>query len=192
MPITDEMRDKIKGIAKQNKLQCYPWLNMSGGRGWICYDQIEENDYVVQISLPGTFDEYKEVRDAISSVFEKCGCVLSEEKTNKQRVSGFSKEILYMDKEKYERQTKESRENVEPGKGKIQEVHIGTQINGPITTNGSVNTGAAERIINKTSSEADEKKWFQKEFVKMLLSFIAGVASTIVAQWIMRLLGWIQ
>ena len=70
-------------------------------------------------------------------------------------------------------------------------MNVQTMINGNITTEGNLNTGNAKKIDNHSSKSGEETKWFQKEIVKMILSFIGGVLSTLVAQWLMKLFGWI-
>lgn len=175
--------NELQQIARLHKIHCRAMLNISGGAGWINYKKIEENDYKIQLSIPGNFDEYKQIRDSISNVFNAVNAVLISEETYGNRTFGFQKELIYMDSLK-------NQKNCDSKKITIpQNVTIQTQINGDISTGGNLNTGNAQSIDNSYTSAESDEKWFQKEIVKMILSFIVGVASTLVTQWIIKIIG---
>ena len=185
-----DLFSELQTVARSHDLQCRAILNIEGGRGWINYSKIEENDYLIQISTPDNFDIYKAARDDISLIFRKYGAVLAVEKDYKKRAFGFQKELVYMDREKFDATKAEQEELLKTIGGST----IGTQINGDVNTGGGIlNTGNAETIDNRTTNnDSSDEKWFQKEVVKMILSFAGGVGATVAAQWIMRLIGWIS
>ncbi|MPM90532.1 hypothetical protein SDC9_137653 [bioreactor metagenome] len=55
---------------------------------------------------------------------------------------------------------------------------------------GNFQTGDNSTVSNTVPS--DEKNWFSKEVVKTILAFISGVGATLLAQYLMRLFGWIK
>ena len=69
---------------------------------------------------------------------------------------------------------------------KKQAAHIENQYNAPVNISRDMNTGHDATITNNVSEGKPDTKWFQKEIVKMILSFICGVATTIVAQLILK------
>ena len=177
---------ELKEIARAHNIQFRAILNIEGGRGWINYSKIDENDYNVQISTSGNFEEYKAIRKGIEAVFAKRNAILANEVDYKKRAIGFQKELLFMEKQKYDKHQAEQ-------KARIQAVihpHIGTQIIGDINQlGGSFNSGSADTINNSSiNSSTEDEKWFQKEIVKMILSFFGGVAATIVGQLIWKYL----
>lgn len=176
---------KLQTVARENNLQCRAILNIDGGRAWLNFSRVEDNDYKVQISTGQSFEAYKKIRDDCCEVFRNFDAVLADEHDYKSRPLGFQKEFSFIDKTKYERlQTR----NAKPA----QVTTIGTQINSNIkTVEGNINTGSAGIIDNSSTDAHSDRKWFQKEIVKMIFSFVGGVAATLVAQYIMRILGWI-
>lgn len=180
---------QLQKIAQSHNLQFYAIYNISGGRGWINYKKIEDNDYSIQVSTPDDFTEYAAIRDEICKVFESIGSVLHSEENYGKRAFGFQKELFFMDREKREAAANAEREKALHSSPPI----IQTQINGNVDTGGgNLNTGNATTIDNSSKNTASDEKWFQKEIVKMIFSFIGGVGATLVAQWVMRLIGWIK
>lgn len=175
---------QLKQIAKAHDLRCRATYGMSGGAGWINYRRDDDNDYSIQISTPTDYSDYKEIKDAICAVFGGVGAVLASEDDYGSRLIGYQRELKFIDKEKFEKS--QQKENSSPVTN-----NIGTQINGDISTSsGNINTGNTIIIDSKISQNEPDQKWFQKEVVKMILSFISGVAATLVAQWIMQAIGW--
>jgi len=174
---------RMQNLARENNLQFRAMLNMEGGRAWLNYSRVEENDYMVQISTGQPFDDYKKIRDGCCDIFRTFGAVLAGEHDYKSRPNGFQKELIFIDKAKYA--------IIQASEAQSSPVTtIGTQINSNIeTVKGNVNTGSAEVIDNSSTETSSDEKWFQKEIVKMILSFIGGVAATLVAQCIMKAFG---
>ena len=183
----EELLLKMQSVARDNNLSFRAILNIVGGSAWLNFSRIEDNDYIVQISTGKTFDVYKKIRDDCCAVFESVDSVLAGERDYKPRFTGFRKELLFMDRAKYDEMQSHERTPLA-----VTNNNIGTQINGAVDTGGgNFNTGNAATIDNSTTTESSDEKWFQKEIVKMILSFIGGVGATLFAQWIMRSLGWI-
>ena len=174
--------EELQTIARNNNIQCRAMIDISGGAGWINYKKIEENDYKIQLSVPGDFAKYSKIRDSISSVFLKVNAELYSETDYGNRPFGFQKELIYMDS--FKKQQCDEKEN----KKMNGFTSIQTQINGNVSASGNINTGNAETIDNSVSKSEPDEKWFQKEIVKMILSFIGGVAATLVSQWIISLI----
>lgn len=178
------IRNGLQKIASDHHIHFRAMLNMSGGQGWINYKRVEENDYRIQISTGGRFEEYQQIRDAVITVFSQVDSVLISEEDYGNRTFGFQKELFFMDREK--RVVLEEKTKAESAGS----MNVQTYINGDVHAGGNINTGNADRIDNQTVNNESETDWFKKEIVKMGLSFICGVLTTLVAQWIMRRLGW--
>lgn len=183
----EELLLKMQSVARDNNLSFRAILDTIGGSAWLNYSHIEDNDYTVQISTGKSFDVYKKIRDDCCAVFESVDSVLADEHDFRSRITGFQRELLFMDRAKYEEMRSRERAPLT-----VTNNNIGTQFNGDVAAGGgNINTGNAATIDNSTTIESSDEKWFQKEIVKMVLSFIGGVGATLFAQWIMRLLGWI-
>lgn len=179
-----EWNDLLNSIGARNMI----W-GIHGGNEWISYKQNDENDFSVQIFTHDGFDEFKRQKDAIIEFFKSNESILVNEKDVKSVPFGIWKQLEFIDKFKYDA--------LENEKQKLFNAHsqtnIGTQINAPVNTSGAIfNSGEGVQIDNSTSTLPEDQKWFQKELVKMFLSFISGIVATVGAQWIMRLLGWIS
>lgn len=178
--------NQLKAVSNEYNLQFRQIYGIEGGIGWINYKRVDNNDYNIQLSTPEDFDGYNAVKSKIVEIFASIGSVLFYEEDYGKRTFGFQKELKFMDKKKYE-QMKEKEEREYATK------HIGTQINGDISvSSGNFNTGTANDMESTVSVVQEDKKWFQKEIVKNILSFIAGVASTVIAQLILYKLGIIK
>lgn len=174
---------QLQAVANEHKLQCRAIYDIAGGRGWINYKKVDNNDYNIQLSTPEDFNGYNAAKSKIVEIFASVGSVLVDEEDYGKRTFGFQKELKFMDKQKYG-QMKEKEEREYATK------HIETQINGDISVSGgNFNTGTADAMVSTTSVAQEDKKWFKKEIVKNILSFIAGVASTVIAQLILYKLG---
>ena len=174
---------QLQTVADEHKLHCRAIYNVVGGQGWINYKKVDNNDYSIQLSTPEDFNGYNEAKSKIVEIFASVDSVLFYEEDYGKRTFGFQKELKFMDEKKYERmKEKEEREYTTK--------HIGTQINGDISvSSGNFNTGTANDMKSTISVVQEDKKWFQKEIVKNILSFIAGVATTVIAQLILYKLG---
>lgn len=163
---------------------------VQGGNEWISIKQIDEGDFSVQIFTHDGFDIYKKQKDAVVSFMAKKGIVLDSEAEVKDIPCGYWKQLDFIS-QKHRAIEEKSRQEL---LGTLKSTQIGTQINGNVNTGGgNVNSGNADVIDESThSSTSEDKKWFQKEVVKMVLSFIGGVGATLFAQWLMRLLKWIS
>lgn len=178
-----EWLEMLKGIGARNMI----W-GVQGGNEWISYKQNCDNDFSVQIFTHDGFEVYKTQKNAIVDFFQNRNSVLVSERDVKDVAFGYWKQLEFIDQDKFNLQIKEKEDMLK----KFTSTNIGTQINGSVDTNGgSFNTGNGESIDNSTTNSIEDEKWFQKEIVKMILSFIGGIGTTLVAQWLMRLLGWI-
>jgi hypothetical protein len=180
----NEWQALLKSIGARPML----W-GITGGNEWIAYKQMSENEYSVQIFTNDGFETYKKQKDAIIRFFEGKNIVLSKEIDVKKMAFGYWKQIDFISQSEADKR-KEDRDS----RSSMTPVQITTQINGDVhTEGGSLNTGNAETIDNSSLHIVDDdKKWFHKEIVKIILSFIGGVAATIAAQWLMRIIGWIS
>lgn len=183
------IREELISIAAKHNLKFHAYLNMRDWHGWINFSQIEANDYKIQISTLGDFQEYDKLRSEISNIFIIRNAVLASENDYGKGAIGYQKELIFLDKKKYEAKKNEA----ERMKGETVTTMIQTLINGDVNTSGgNLNAGNADIIDNGTNIAPPDAKWFQKEVVKMLFSFIAGIGATLISQWMMRLLGWIK
>lgn len=176
----NELRDELRIVAEKHRLQFRAILDIVGGSAWLNFSRIEKNDYKVQISTSGDFETYESIRNDIIEVFSKRNSVIFSEVDYGKRVYGFQKELTFIDKVKIEKnkQTDDS--------STISHVTIQTQINGDISSSGTINTGNAEKIDN-SAKVSDDEHWLFKEVIKSGLAFLAGVASTLFAQWLLNL-----
>lgn len=177
--------DMIHSIGAKNM----PY-GIHGGNEWISYKQISDNDFVVEIFTHNGFETFSCQKNAVIDFFEDRNSVLVTESKVKDVPFGYWSQLEFMDKSKYEAQMQAKNNLIE----KLSAQKIGTQINGSVNTGGG-NINAAQGNIegnNIHSTNTTDEKWFQKEIVKMILSFAGGVAATLVAQYIMRILGWIS
>lgn len=120
-------------------------------------------------------------------ILEAENCRLNDEYDQDGYSFGYCKNFLFIDKQKYE-DTKE--EEALADTSLRSNTYIETQITGDIHNSGNFTTGDNSTVSNTISS--DEKNWFSKEVVKTILAFISGVGATLLAQYLMRLLGWIK
>ena len=179
----EKYRKEWNQFLKSIKARSMPW-GTSGGTQYIQYKQTGDNDFSVRIFLNGEYDKFKQQHDAVVHFFEDHGCVLLKEDDVKEVSFGYYKQLDFVDSEKAAAMEKEAASPVSI---------IHTQINGDVNNSGGAfNTGNAETINNSASSQSEDKKWFQKEVVKCILSFIGGVAATVVGQWLLHYLGIIQ
>jgi|GEM_PF-3147860 len=95
--------EELQKIARKHDILFRALLGIEGGRGWINYSQIEENDYKIQISTSADFNGYNAIREDIKNVFSQRDTVLASEENYKKRAFGFQKELIFMDKDKYEK-----------------------------------------------------------------------------------------
>lgn len=95
--------EELQAIARKHNVLFRALLDIEGGRGWINYSQIEENDYKIQISTSADFNGYNAMREDIKTVFSQRNAVLVSEENYKKRAFGFQKELIFMDKDKYEK-----------------------------------------------------------------------------------------
>lgn len=183
----EAIKKGLKEIAFRHGMKFRAILDITGGRNWINFKQVEQNDYIVQVSTGGSFQEYDAIRSDICKLFKDHNAELESESDYGQRNTGFQKTLLFVDAEKMKAKRIAKQRAISP-------TFIQTQFNGSVDTGGgNLNTGNADEIDNSTSNaDPVEKKWFRKEVVKSILTFLAGVAATLAGQWIMRLLGWIS
>lgn len=171
----DDWLKMIYSVGSKNM----PW-GIKGGNGWISYRQNNDNDFSVQIYANGKFEDYKKQKNAVIDFFRKRNSVLISEKDIEPVSFGYYKQLEFIDNEKYEEKIRKEKVIETQLKTTIQ-----TQINGNIDTKGgSFNTGNADNIDNKSINSMEDEKWFQKEIVKMVLSFISGIAITLITQWL--------
>lgn len=178
-----EWNEMLKSIGAKSML----W-GIQGGNEWISYKQNDENDFSVQIFTHDDFETYKSQKDAVKSFFESRGSIFTSETDVKFVAFGYWKQLEFVDKDKYEIEQKQMQELIQSQ----TQPYIGTQINGYNQSGGSFITGTAHTIDNSCENTPEDQKWFQKEIIKQILSFIGGVGATLLAQWIMRFLGWIS
>ena len=184
----NEFTNEFISFLKANGMERLPW-GVKSNSEWVQHKQIADNDYRVIIRTHNDFEKYKEKKDLIVDFFRKKGSINISEKPVKDVSFGYWTEIVFLDKEKHERQMAE--QEVKDKRTNTSVIH--TEISGTINTGGgNLNTGYADDLTHEQKTEnLSDKKWFKKEIVKMILSFIAGVGATLLVQWIMRLLGWI-
>ena len=185
----NEFTNEFINFLKANGMKHLPWGTKSNSE-WVQHKQTDDNDYHVIFSTHNDFEKYKEKKNLIVDFFRKKGSVNISEKPVKDVSFGYRIEIFFIDKEKNERQMAE--QEVKDKRTNTSVIH--TEISGTVNTGGgNFNSGKADSIVNEQRSEnQNDRKWFQKEIVKMILSFIVGVGVTLLSQWIMRLLGWTQ
>lgn len=155
-----------------------PW-GITGGNEWIAFRQNNDNDFSVQIFLHGDFNDYKKQSEAVTGFFKQRDSVLEREFDVQQVAYGFYKQLDFVDcKKKIESEEKKKALSVS---------YIETQVNGNINQNGGIiNTGKVREIKNSIQTDSTDTRWFQKEIVKMIFSFISGIMVTLVGQWIMN------
>lgn len=183
----EAIKKGLKEIALRHGMKFRAILDITGGRSWLNFKRVEKNDYVVQVSTGGSFQEYDAIRSDVCNLFKDYNAELESESDYGQRNIGFQKTLQFVDSEKLKAKRTAKQRAISP-------TFIQTQFNGSVDTGGgNLNTGNADEIDNSTSNaDPVEKKWFRKEVVKSFLTFLAGVAATLAGQWIMRLLGWIS
>ena len=183
-----EIFNKLKIIGQNNKgIRCTALLDFKGGNNKINFGRIEKNDYKIQVFIRYDFDVYEKIKTEICSLMNEYDTVLSEELDCGSNSFGTHKELIFIDKEKNDMIMKQQEEEKRQ-QGKTN-IYFGDNIK-----TGNINTGNAEQIDNSTTNNtsADDPKWFQKTIVKEAIAFVFGVGATLLAQWIMRLLGWIS
>ena len=185
MAISKETQTNLMKIAQEHRINCCAFLGMYGGAGWLNYVQAEENDYIVELSVPGSFDEYKTVKTEVVEEFAKLKCILSSE-DDMGKNGRFSRKLYFMDKMKYEEQKAKEEEKLQ-----IKYIENESNIHAEGATIGSVNSGSGNTTNNQSviNHEEKDKKWFQKEIVRTILGFISGVASTLIVQWLIKKFG---
>ncbi|MDK2813430.1 MAG: hypothetical protein PWQ08_685 [Clostridiales bacterium] len=90
----------LKSIGARNM----PW-GITGGNEWISYKQVEENDFFVQIFTHDSFNVYKNQKEAVVDFFLTYNSLLIDENAVKDIPFGYWKELHFMDKSKYEKQS---------------------------------------------------------------------------------------
>ena len=98
----EEIKNALKTIAQKYKLNFFAWLEVEGGQGWLRYEQIEENEFKIRVSMPGDFNVYNRFLADTNDLFGKYGAALASETDYKYRVIGTQKELIYVDKTKLE------------------------------------------------------------------------------------------
>jgi len=186
--MSKEFNQEWQALLKSIDACSMPW-GIQGGMEWISYKQISEAQYAVQILTHGGFEKYKVQKDAIEQFFQAKGFILSQESSVKEIAFGYWNRLDFISKSEVERQREAERTHEQ----NLAPVNINTQINGNVDTGGGNLNSASNDITDNSehSQTATDTKWFQKEIVKMLLSFVGGVGATLLAQYIMRALGWI-
>lgn len=180
--IHTEWLEMINSIGAKNML----W-GIHGGTEWISYKQNAGNDFTVQIFTHDGFEVYNKQKSAVIDFFKSKNCVLVSESEVKDISFGYWKQLEFVDQDKHNLKIAAEEELIK----KMAPTNIGNQFNAPVHTDGgSFNSGNAESIDNRNINSTEDDKWFQKEIVKIILSFIGGVGATLAAQWIIRLLGW--
>ena len=102
-----EFNQKWNDLVHRIGTSNMPW-GISGGNEWISYKQDDENDYSVQIFLHGSFEEYKQRKDAVTAFFINQNCILVEEHSVNDVAFGYWRELKFMDKAKHEQGPKEA------------------------------------------------------------------------------------
>jgi len=152
---------ELQAIAQKHNLLFRAILDIEGGRGWINYSQIEENDYKIQISTSADFNGYKAIREDIKGVFSQRNAVLFSEDNYKKRAVGFQKELIFMDKDK----TTERKEvlkmstgpvfNIETFNAQGANVVFGDVVNSSLYINNSVSK--IKKLIEEKGGEDKEE-----------------------------------
>ncbi|MVB12077.1 hypothetical protein CAFE_28080 [Caprobacter fermentans] len=101
--MTSEFNQQWQKMLKSIGARSMPW-RVTGGNEWISYNQVDENDYYVQIFLHGSFDDYKRQKDAVVAFFFEQGSQLVDETQVKDIAFGYWKELRFVDKSKVEQQ----------------------------------------------------------------------------------------
>ncbi len=186
--MSKEFSQEWQALLKSISARPMPW-GIKGGNEWIQYKQMSETQYAVQVFTHEGFEKYKAQKDAIVQFFSDKDYVLVQENPVKDMAFGYWKQLDFISKTEAERQREEERTH----ESNLAPVNINTQINGNVDTGGGNLNSASNDITDNSehSQTATDTKWFQKEIVKMLLSFVGGVGATLLAQYIMRALGWI-
>lgn len=161
---------------------------IKGGNSWICVRQDDDNDYTIQLRLMD-FKLFSTVKKRIIEILEASDCRLNDEYDEEGFSFGYCKNFVFIDTRKYDAM-KET--ELLLASERQSSTYIGTQITGEIHhSGGNFQVGNnSTASINNVSSE--EKHWFSKEVVKSILTFLSGVCATLLTQYLMRLLDWIQ
>lgn len=90
---------ELKKIMQENGIANFmPW-GITGGNSWISLNQLDENDYCIQIKIPGSFQEYKRAKDSITAVFTRMDCDLVRDE-DLGDTFGHKRNLYYIDRQK--------------------------------------------------------------------------------------------
>jgi len=174
--VNKELNERLRTIASDNQLLFSAIWGIEGGKGWLWVKQDEKNDYTIQVYTNRKFDDYNRIKEELVNVFSNMNCILNDEIVVSEKGWGYRKNLIFIDHSKYEENIKKEEEQSD----KLRPQYIGTQIGEIHQIQGSVQVGDSNSAVSNSSTE--DKKWFQKEIVKMILSFISGVGVTILSQ----------
>ena len=183
----EDIYAKLKSVADELDANFFGMWGVTGGNRWICVRQDDENDYTIQLR----FSEFKSLNNAkkrIVEILEAENCRLNDECDEDGYGFGYCKNFIFIDKKKYD----EKKEAAALADSSLRpNTYIETQITGDIHSSGAFQTGS-NATASTSNNFSDEKHWLSKEIVKSILTFLSGVAATLLAQYLIRLLGWIQ
>lgn len=158
-----DVNKQLNEIAHKYNINFYAIWGIEGGNGWIWFKQDDEMKFKVQVFIKGSFENYRNIKSDIVSLFLSHNCSLQNE-VDLGANFGHRKNLFFIATEELQRQIEEKEKYL--NKLQTSTYHIG-QINadGGIVTLGNVinSTQSIDNSIKQIENQIEEKGGNEKD-----------------------------